>query len=233
MINFDDYASDNRINHNPNWPYIPDHPYRILIVGSSGSGQTNTLLNLMNNQSDIDKIYLHAKNLYEDKYQFLIKRRESIGVKHFNDPKAFIEYSNDMQDVYKNINDYNPDKENKILIIFDDMIADMIHNKNLNSIVTKLFIRGRQLNISLVFITQSYYKVPKDVRLNTTRFFIMKIPDKRELHQIAINHSSAKDFKEFINIFKKDTDKRYSFLVSDTTLASDNPLRFRKDLYNI
>ena len=109
----------------------------------------------------------------------------------------------------------------------------MFHNKKLNSIVTELFIRGRKLNISLVFITQSYYKVPKDVRLNTTHFFIMKIPHKRELQQIAINHSSDKDFKEFINIYKKDTDEPYSFLVSDTTLASDNPLRFRKNLYNI
>ena len=111
-----------------------------------------------------------------------------------------------MQDVYKNINDYNPDKENKILIVFDDMIADMIHNKKLNSIVTELFIRGRKLNISLVFIMQSYFKVPKDVRLNTTHFFIMKIPNKRELQQIAINHSSDIDFKEFINIYKKYTD---------------------------
>ena len=98
---------------------------------------------------------MYAKDLYEDKYQFLIKRRENIGVKYFNDPKAFIEYSNDIQDVYNNINDYRPDKENKILIVFDDMIADMINNKKLNSIVTELFIRGRKLNISLVFIMQS------------------------------------------------------------------------------
>ena len=86
-----------------------------------------------------------------------------------------------MHDVYKNIDDYNPDKENKILIVFDDMIADMINNKKLNSIVTELFIRDRKLNISLVFIMQSYFKVPKDVRLNSTHFFIMKIPNKREL----------------------------------------------------
>ena len=98
---------------------------------------------------------MYAKDLYEDKYQFLIKRRENIGVKYFNDPKAFIEYSNDIQDVYNNINDYSPDKENKILIVFDDMVADMINNKKLNSIVTELFIRGRKLNISLVFIMQS------------------------------------------------------------------------------
>ena len=93
-----------------------------------------------------------------------------------------------MHDVYKKIDDYNPDKENKILTVFDDMISDMIHNKKLNSIVTELFIRGRKLNISLVFITQSYFKVPKDVRLNTSHVFIAKIPNKRELQQIAINH---------------------------------------------
>ena len=138
-----------------------------------------------------------------------------------------------MQGVYKNINYYNLDKENKILLIFDDMIANMINNKKLNSIVTELFIRGRKLNISLVFITQSYFKVPKDVRLNTTHFFIMKIPNKRELQQIAINHSSDINTKDFINIYKKCTDKPYSFLVNDTTLASDDPLRFRKNLYNI
>ena len=142
-------------------------------------------------------------------------------------------YSNDMLDVYGNINYHNPDKENKILIVFDDMIADMINNKKLNSIVTELFIRGRKLNISLVFITQSYFKVPKDVRLNTTHFFIMKIPNKRELQQLAISHSSDMDFKDFIRIYKKCTDKAYSFLVSDTTLASDDLLRFRKNLYNI
>ena len=176
---------------------------------------------------------MYAKDPYEDKYQFLIKKRESIGLKHFNDPKAFIEYSNDMHYIYKSINNYNHDKENKILIVFDDMIADMIHNKKLNSIVTELFIRGRKLNISLVFITQSYFKVPKDVRLNATHFFIMKVPNKRELQQIALNYSSDIDFKDFVRIYKKYTDELYSFLVNDTTLASGNPLRFRKNLYDI
>ena len=233
MINFDEYTNENKINHNPNWPYIPDHPYRILIIGGSGSGKTNTLLNLINNQPDIDKIYLYAKDPYEDKYQYLINKRKGVGINHFNEPKAFIEYSNDMHDVYNNINDYNPDKENKILIGFDDMITDMINNKKLNSIVTELFVRARKLNISLVFITKSYFKVPKDVRLNTTHFFIMKIPNKRELQQIAINHSSDIDFKDFVKIYKKCTDDPYSFLVNDTTLSSDNPLRFRKNLYNI
>ena len=144
-------------------------------------------MNLIETQPDIDKIYLYAKDPFEAKYQYLIKKTEGVGIDHFNDPKTFIEYSNDMHDVYKNIDEYNPDKENKILIVFDDMIADMIHNKKLNSIVTELFIRGRKLNISLVFITQSYFKVPKDVRLNTTHFFITKIPNNRELQNIAQN----------------------------------------------
>ena len=160
----------------------------MLIVGGSGSGKTNALLNLINNQPDIDKICLYAKDPYEKKYQYLINKREKVGLNHFNDHKAFIDYLNDMQDVYKNIEDYNPGKKRKVLIIFDDMIADMINNKKLNPIVTELFIRGRKLNISIVFITQSYFKVPKDVRLNSTHFFIMKIPNKRELQQIALNH---------------------------------------------
>ena len=171
MINFDDYTNENKTMRSPNWPYIPDHPYRILIIVGSGSGKENALLNLIEDQPDIDKIYLYAKNLYEDKYQLLINKRESTGLKYFNDPKAFIEYSNDMYDVYKNINNYNPDKESKIVIVFDDMIADMINNKKLNSIVTELFIRDRKLNISHVFNAQSYFTVPKDVRLNTTHFF--------------------------------------------------------------
>ena len=124
---------------------------------------------------------------------------------HFNDPKAFTEYSNDMHDVYTNIDEYNPDKENKI-IVFDDMIADMIHNKKFSSVVTELFIRGRKVNISLVFITQSYFKVSKDIRLNTSHFFIAKIPNKRELQQIAINHSSDINTKDFANIYNKNHD---------------------------
>ena len=180
MINFDDYANENKTEHNLKWPYIPDHPYRILIIGGSGSGKTNALLNLINNQPDIDKIYLYAKDPYEAKYQYLINKREGVGINHFNDPKAFIEYSNDMHDVYKNINEYNLDKENKILIVFDDMIADMINNKKLNPVVTELFVRGRKLNISIEFITQSYFKVPKDVKLISTHstIFIMKLQMK-------------------------------------------------------
>ena len=123
--------------------------------------------------------------------------------------------------------------KNKILIVLDDMIADMVNNKKLNSIVSELFIRERKLNISLVFITQSYFKVPKDVRLNTTRFFIAKIPNKRELQQIAINHSSNISTKDFANIYRKYTAEPYPFLVDDTTLLSNKPLKFRKNLFGI
>ena len=190
MINFDYYTNENIIGHNSKWPYIPDHPYRILIIDGSGSGKTNALLNIINDQPDIDKIYLYAEDPYETKYQYLINKREKVGLDYFDHPKAFMEYSNDMQDVHKNIDDYNPRKIRKLLIAFDDMIAEMINNKKLDSIVTELFIRGKKLNISIFFITQSYFKVPKDVRLNSTHFFIMKISNKRELRQIALNHSS-------------------------------------------
>ena len=184
MINFDDYVNENKTDHNKNWPCIPDHPYRILIIGGSGSGKTNVLLNLIENQPDIDKIYFYAKNLYEAKYQYLIKTREKVGIDHHNNPKAFIEYSNYMRNVSKSINYSNPDKENKILIVFDDMITDMINNKKLNSIVTELFIRGRKLNISFVFITQSGLKVPKDVRLNTTHFLSQKFRIKVNFNKL-------------------------------------------------
>ena len=188
IINFNEYTNENKIGRNSKWSYIPEHPYRMPIVGGSGSGKTNALLNLINNQPDIDKIYLYAKDPYEAKYQYLINKREKVGLNHFDDPKAFMEYSNHMQDVYKNIEDYNPRKNRKVLIVFDDMIADMIYNKKLNSIITELFIRGRKLNISIAFITQSYFKVPKDVRLNSIHFFIMKIPNKREIQQTVLNH---------------------------------------------
>ena len=168
MINFEDYVHQNKTEHNKNWPYIPDHPYRILIIGGSGSGKTNVLSNLVENHPDIDKMHLHAKDPYQAKYQHLINKGEGVGIDHFHDPKAFIEYSNDMRDVYKNIDEYNHDKENKVLIVFDNMIAPMINNKKLDSVVTRLFIRGRKFSISLAFITQSYFKVPKNVRLNTT-----------------------------------------------------------------
>ena len=199
--------------------------------GGSGSGKTNALLNLIKEQDDIDKIYLYAKDLSEPKYEFLIKKREDAGIKHFNDTEAFIECSNTMDDVYENIDNYNPSRKRKILIVFDDMIADIMTNKKFQAIIKELFIRCRKLNISLVFITQSYFSVPKDVRLNSTHYLIMKINNKRELQNIAINHSADIDYKDFVKIYRECTKKPYSFLLIDTMLPASDSLRLRKNLF--
>ena len=129
MINFDDYTNENKTKYNPKWPYIPDHLYKILIIRGPGSGKTNALLNSINNQPGIDKIYLYGKDPYEAKYQYLINKREKVGSKHYDDHKAFIEQLNDMQEFYRNIEEYNLEKKRKALTVFDDMIADMSDNK--------------------------------------------------------------------------------------------------------
>ena len=144
----------------PNWAEILDHPYRILIVGGSGSGKSNTLLNLINREPDTDKMFLYSKDPYQAKYQLLINKLKSTGLKHFNDSKAFIEYSNNIIDAYtdnidKNIAEYNPNEKCKIITAFDDMIAGILTNKNPHPIVTELCFRGKKQNIFLVFITQS------------------------------------------------------------------------------
>ena len=136
MFTFDYITKEDIKKHNPNWPEIPDHPYRILIIGGSGSIKTNALLNLINNEPDIDKIYSYAKDPYETNYQLLINKRRSTGLKYFNYSEAFIEFSNYMDDIYKNIEEYNPNKKIKILIVSDDTIADMINNKKLNPVIT-------------------------------------------------------------------------------------------------
>ena len=153
MFNLDNITNENNKEHNEKWPYIPDHPYRILIIGGSGSGKTNALLHLIKEQDDIDKIYLYAKDLSEPKYEFLIKKCESAGTKHLNDSNTFIECSNTMDDVYQNIDNYNSTRKRKILIVFDDMIVDIMSNKKFQAVVKELFIRCKKLNISLVFIT--------------------------------------------------------------------------------
>ena len=152
MFNFDYITKEIIKEHNPHWPEIPDQPYRVLIVGGSESGKTNTLLNLINHKPDIDTIYLYAKDAFESKYQLLINKRKNTGLKYFNDS----EYSNDMDDIYMNIEEYNSNNKLEILIVFDDMIGGMLSNKKLNPVFIELFIRGRKLNVYLVFITQSY-----------------------------------------------------------------------------
>ena len=134
MINLDNITNENNKKHNEEWPYIPDHLYRIIIIGGSGSGKRNALINLINEQNHIDKIYLYARDLSEPKYEYLIKKREDAGIKHLNNPNAFIECSNTMDDVYENINDYNPIRKRKKVIVFDDMIADNKSNKRFQAI---------------------------------------------------------------------------------------------------
>ena len=135
MIILDNIIKDNNEKHNEKWPYVPDHPYRILIIVGSGSGKTNILLNLINEQEDADEIYLYAKHLSEPKYEYLIKNRENAEIKHLNDSKAFTEYSNTMNYVYENIDNYNPNRKRKVLIVSDDMIADIMTNKKIQSII--------------------------------------------------------------------------------------------------
>ena len=116
-----------------------------------------------------------------------------------------------MDDVYENIDDYNPNRKRKILIVFDDMIADIMSNKKFQAIIKELFIRCRKLNIPLAFITQSYFSVPEDVRLNSTHYLIMKINDRKELQNIAINHSADIDYKDFVKIYMECTKKHTLF----------------------
>ena len=149
----DSITNENNKEHNEKWPSIPHHPYRILIIGGSGLGKTNALLNLIKEQNDIDRIDLYAKDLSEPKYE----NREDVGTNHFDDPNAFIKCSNRMDDVYHNIDDYNPSKQIKVLIVFDDMIADTKANKNFQAVIKELFKRCRKLNISLVFILFLFY----------------------------------------------------------------------------
>ena len=175
---------------------------------------------------------MYARDLNERKYKILIKKRENAGIKNLNDLNAFMECSNMMDDVYENINDYNSSRKRKILIVFDDMIADIITNKKFQSIIKELFISCRKLNISLVFITQSYCSIPKDVRLNSTYYLIMKINNKRELQNIAINHFADIDYQDFIKIYRECTKEPYNFLTIDTKLRTSDPLRFRKNLFD-
>ena len=139
-----------------------------------------------------------------------------------------------MDDVYEDINEYNPGRKRKILIVFDDMIANIITNKKFQAILKELFIRCRKLIISLVLTTESYFTVPKEVRLNSTHNVIMKIHNRKELQIIEINHSADIDYKDFMNIYRKCKSEPYSFLTIDTTLsADDDPLRFRKKPFTL
>ena len=170
---------------------------------------------------------MYANDLSETKYKSLIKKYKDARTKHLNNPKAFIECSNAMDDVYEDIADYNPNRNKKNLIVFEDMIADIMTNKKFQSVIKELFFRCRKLNISLA----SYFSVPKDVGLNSTHYLILKTNNKRELQNIAINHSADIDYKDFVRIYRECTKEPYSFLTIDTTLPASDPLRFRKNLF--
>ena len=210
MLNLDNIVSNKKKSsseHN-------DWPFKMLIIGPSGSGETNTLLHLIDKFHPIDKRYV--KDTDEKKYQYLINKREQAGIKNLNDPHAFIEYSNDMNDVLEDINNYNKNRYKKVLIIFDDMITDIMRSEKFKAIVKELFIRCRKLSISIVFITESYFKTPKDARLNSTHYILMKIGNKKELKSIAEENPGNLDFKELSKIYNYCINKPYSFIMVDT-----------------
>ena len=179
-------------NNNRDWPY------RKLIIGPPESGKTNCLLNSIQRDNNIIyKIYLHAKDLEKPKYKLLINKKKG-GVNFNNDLTAFIEHSNSMDDILSGIEDYNKKRKRKVLIIFDDMISHVMSDKKAQQILKDLFIRCRKLNISLCFLTQSYFSGPKDVRLNCTHYILFKLNNKRELQNMAINHSADIDYKDFL-----------------------------------
>ena len=212
MSNLDDIVSNKKKSSSEN----NDWSFRMLIIGPSGSGKTNTLLHLIDKFHPIDKIYLYAKDTDEEKYQYLINKREQVGVKNLNDLYAFMEYSNDMNDVLENINNYNKNRDKKVLIIFDDMIADIMRIEQFKAIVKELFIRCRKLNISIAFITQSYFRTPNDARLNSTHYILMKISNKKELKSIVEEHSGHLDVKDFLKIYNYCTNEPFSFMMVDT-----------------
>ena len=170
---------------------------------------------------------MYAKDLEKPKYQFLIEKREKAGLKNVNDKNAFIEYSSTMDDIFENIEDYNKKGKRKVLIVFDDMISHVMSNKKAQKVLRELFIRCRKLNISLCFLTQPYFSAPKDVRLNCTQYIIFKLNNKRELQNIAINHSPDIDYKDFVNIYRNCAKEPYNFLTIDTTQPVDK--RFKKN----
>ena len=175
MLNLDNIVSNKKKISSEN----DDWPFRMLIIGPSGSGKTNTLLHLIDKFHPIDKIYLYVKDTDEEKYQYLIYKREQVGIKKLNDPHAFIEYSNDMNDVLEDINNYNKKRD-------------------------------------LLELSTRSFRTPKDARLNSTHYILMKIGNKKELKSIAEKNSGHSDFKDFLKIYNYGTNEPYSFMVVDT-----------------
>ena len=226
MLNLDDIVSNKKKSSSEN----DDWPFRMLIIVPSGSGKTNTLLHLINDLHPIDKIYLYAKDLHEPKYEYLINKREQAGIKNLNDPHAFIEYSDDLNDVPDDVNNYNKNRDKKVIIVFDDMIADIEYNKNFKRIIKELFYRARKMNVSIVFTMQSYFRALNDARLNSTHYILMKIVNKKELKRIAEEKSGHLDYKDFLEMYNYCIKKPYSFMTIDTRPTATIP--FKKTLTN-
>ena len=224
MLNLDNIVNNKNTSSSKdnNWPF------RMLIIGPSGSGKTKTLLHLINNLHPIDKIYLYAKDIHEPKYEYLINKREQAGIKNLNDPHTFIEYSDDMNDVLEDINDYNENRDKIVLTVFDDVIADIEYNKNFKRIIKELFYRAGKTNVSIVFITQSYFKALKDARLNRTHYILMRIGNKKELKRIAEEKSGRLDYKDFLKMYNYCTKEPYSFMTIDARPTATIP--FKKTL---
>ena len=208
MLNLDNIVSNKNTSSSKdnNWPF------RMLIIGPAGSGKTNTLLHLINNLHPIDKIYLYAKDIHEPKYEYLINKREQAGIKNLNDPQAFIEYSDDMNDV----------------------LDDIEYNKNFKRIIKELFYRARKINVSIVFITQSYFKALKDARLNSTPYILMKIGNKKELKRIAEEKAGHLDYTDFLKMYNYCTEEPYSFMTIDARPTATIPFKRNfNDLINL
>ena len=203
MLNLDNIVNNKKTSslEDNNWSF------RTLIIGPSGSGKTNTLLHLINNLYPIDKIYLYAKDIHEPKYEYLINKREQAGIKNLNDLN------------------YNKNRDKKVLIVFDDMIADIEYNKKFKRIIKELFYRARKINVSIVFITQSYFKELKDARLNSTHYILMKIGNKKEFKKTAEEKSGHLDHKDFLKMYNYCTEDPYSFMTIDTRLTATIPFK--------
>ena len=213
MLNLDNIVSNKNENKDTTGSSSSERnnwPFRMLTIGPSGSGKTNTLLHLINNLHLIDKIYLYTKDIHGPKYKYLINKREQAGIKNLNDPHAFIEYSDDMDDVL----DDNKNRDKKVLIVFDDVIADIECNKKFKRIIKELFYRARKINVSIVFITQSYFRALKDARLNSTHI-LMKVNNKKELKRTTEEKSGHLDYKDFFKMYNYCIREPYSFMLID------------------
>ena len=217
MLNLDNIVS----NNNTSSLEDNDWPFRMLIIGQSGSGKTNTLLHLIN-------------DLHEPKYEYLINKTEQAGIKNLNNLHAFIEYSDDMNDILDDINNYNKNRDKNVVIVLDDMIADIEYNKNFKRIIKELFYRARKINVSIVFITQSYFRALKDARLNSTHYIIMKINNKKELKRTAEEKSGHLDYKDFLKMYNYCTEEPYSFMTIDVRPTATIPFKTNfNDLINL